>query len=447
MFKHSIVASAAPYCLALLAVLLGGVAAHTWRQAAHAQQDAPGVVPAGVIPVRVVRTAKGFELQRNGRPYFVKGAAGLQHYDQLRAAGANSVRLWSADYADDRLNEAQRQGLTVLLGLWMEHESKQFDYYDNKQVAQQKERIRQQVLRYRYHPALLAWDIGNEVDFSSDNPHLYMSINDIAEMIHQLDPFHPVTTTLDNSLPNVKHIKHLCPDLDFVSINSFGELPTLVDRLQERGWKGPYIVTEFGARGYWESPKRRWGAAAEQSSTEKANFTKERYIQAILGNPSVCMGSYVFYWGNKFEYTDTWYSLFSPNGEKTATVDIMQELWSNHKPTNLTPQIRELSFADYLLIKEQSLLPDTEYLAEVSASDPENDLLRFEWVLTEDRILKPATDITSSVYDTNIHNTGGGRAVVRTPAKPGAYRLTVSVFDGKGSVATANVPFFVQNAE
>ncbi|MDU0369197.1 glycoside hydrolase family 2 TIM barrel-domain containing protein [Hymenobacter endophyticus] len=406
-----------------------------------------GVVPAGVIPVRVVRTAKGFELQRNGRPYFVKGAAGLQHYDQLRAAGANSVRLWSADYADDRLNEAQRQGLTVLLGLWMEHESKQFDYYDKKQVAQQKERIRQQVLRYRHHPALLAWDIGNEVDLPVASPQIFRSMNDLAQMIHTLDPYHPVTTTLTSNINTFTRFRQQCPDLDFISINSFGELPALAGRLKDSNWPGPYMVTEFGARGYWESPKRRWGAAAEQSSTEKAAFTKERYQQAVLGNPGVCIGSYVFYWGNKFEYTNTWYSLFAPTGEKTATVDVMQELWSNRKPANLAPQITDLSFAYYLLNKGHNLLPETEYLAEVTADDPENDSLRFVWTLTPDRTLAEFAKELPEPIKTGMHNTGGGRAVVRTPAKPGAYRLTVSVFDGKGSVATANVPFFVQKTE
>lgn len=422
---------------ALVAVLL---TVNTRRPADNPAAD----IPAGVTPVRIVRTSTGFQLQRGGQPYFIKGGGGLQYYDRLRAAGANSVRLWSTDYADDRLDEAQRHQLTVLLGVWMEHESKQFDYYDKGQVERQKEAIRRQVLHYRHHPALLAWAVGNELHLNSANPQMYQAINDIARMIHELDPYHPVTTTVLSTLDHLERIKRLCPDLDFLSINSFGELPTLAKRLQERNWTGPYVITEFGARGFWEYPPKKWGTVGEQNSTEKARFTKERYVQAILGNPDLCMGSYVFYWGNKFEYTTTWFSLFAPTGEKTATVDVMQELWSNRKPANLAPEIGPLRFAEALLSQDASLLPDTEYPAHITAHDPENDSLRFVWTLAPDMTLANNTDTPYEPLEGRIRQPNAATAVVRTPAKAGAYRLSVSVFDGKGSVATANIPFYIR---
>ncbi len=402
-------------------------------------------VPPGVTPVQVVRTAQGYQLLRGGKPYFIKGGAGLQHYDQLRAAGANSVRLWSADYADERMDEAQRQGLTVMLGLWLVHESKKFDYYDTKAVERQKRSIRQQVLRYRHHPALLAWSIGNEVNFESANPQLYQAINDIAQMIHELDPYHPVTTTLTSTLDNFNRVLRLCPEVDFLSVNAFGNLFTLAERLEEAGWKGPYIVTEFGARGYWESPRRSWGAAVEQSSTEKAAFTKERYVEAVQGKSAKCLGSYVFFWGNKFEYTSTWFSLFAPAGEKTATVDVMQELWTQQPPHNLAPRISALRFADEYLSKGLHLTPGVDYRAHLVAQDPENDALRYVWEVLPDLdvMSKPIPDTSPEAVDNSIQPLSNGQVVVHVPTAPGAYRLFVSVFDGKGSVATANVPFYV----
>ncbi|QJX49088.1 hypothetical protein HMJ29_20120 [Hymenobacter taeanensis] len=405
------------------------------------EENPPAQIPAGVVPVHLVHTAQGYLLQRAGKPYFVKGGAGLEHYDKLKAAGANSVRLWSGDYADDRLDEANRQGLTVLLGLWMVHESKKFDYYNNGEVERQKARLRQQVLRYRHHPALLGWSVGNEINYESANPQLYRAINDVARMIHELDPYHPVTTTLTSTLENLNRVKRLCPDLDFISINAFGNLISLPQRLKAQDWEGPYLVTEFGARGYWESPKTVWGASKEQTSTQKAQFTRERYKRSILGNPRECLGSYAFYWGNKFEYTATWFSLFTPTGEKTATVDALQELWTGTPPINLSPEIQEIRRNGRLAYSEQ-LRPNAEYGFELVASDPENDLLQATWqVAPEVKFEKEGETVP---IEHCILKARGLKVILKTPEKIGAYRLSATVRDGKGSAATASLPFLVK---
>lgn len=39
------------------------------------------------------------------------------------------------------------------------------------------------------------------------------------------------------------------------------------------------------------------------------------------------LGSYVFYWGNKYEFSPTWLSLFEPGGEKTEMVDELHLRW------------------------------------------------------------------------------------------------------------------------
>ncbi|GGG57691.1 hypothetical protein GCM10011378_37230 [Hymenobacter glacieicola] len=402
------------------------------------------------MPVKVVRTAQGYQLLRGGKPYFIKGGAGLHHYDQLQAAGANSVRLWSADYADDRMNEAHRHGLTVMLGLWLEHASKKFDYYDKEQVARQKENLRRQVLQYRYHPALLAWDVGNELDLESATPQVFRSVNDIARMIHELDPYHPVTTTLTSSVVRLKQIKSLCPAIDFISFNAFGNLLDLGERLEKIDGSTPYLVTEFGARGYWESPVTSWQAAKEQNSTQQAAFIRQRYLKTVLGDRAACLGSYVFFWGNKFEYTPTWFSLFAPTGEKTAVVDVMQELWSGRAPRNRAPNISDLWLTANGSHNNQ-LLPQTEYVVQLATTDPENDSLRTVWEVFPDIILKAeANDTRESSLATPsdavrdvVLAANSQRAVLRTPQRPGAYRLSVHVFDGQGSVATASLPFYV----
>ena len=60
----------------------------------------------------IVRQGDGYSLLRNGQPYFVKGAVGAVHLEELAAAGGNSIR---ADVT--ALDRAQALGLSVLIDL------------------------------------------------------------------------------------------------------------------------------------------------------------------------------------------------------------------------------------------------------------------------------------------------------------------------------------------
>ncbi|HYD84629.1 MAG TPA: hypothetical protein VEA63_11265, partial [Opitutus sp.] len=85
-----------------------------------------GVV-AEPVKVELLEWAPGrFELLRAGEPYVVRGAGG-EDLKSLAAAGANSVRTWGAEGIDGLLDEAQRLGLTVTVGIWVEHERHGFD--------------------------------------------------------------------------------------------------------------------------------------------------------------------------------------------------------------------------------------------------------------------------------------------------------------------------------
>src|SRR5664279_2368089 len=94
----------------------------------------------------------GYHLLRNGQPYYVKGAVGSVHLEELAAAGGNSIRAGVQD-----LDRAQALGLTVLAGLPFGKQRSSFDYSDAARVEVQRRQIRETVEKYRDHPALLAW--------------------------------------------------------------------------------------------------------------------------------------------------------------------------------------------------------------------------------------------------------------------------------------------------
>ena len=52
--------------------------------------------PPGIYEkTEVVKTGDGFQLLRNGQPYYVLGAGGDTHLKELADIGGNSIRTWA----------------------------------------------------------------------------------------------------------------------------------------------------------------------------------------------------------------------------------------------------------------------------------------------------------------------------------------------------------------
>ncbi|WP_250419087.1 MULTISPECIES: glycoside hydrolase family 2 TIM barrel-domain containing protein [Pontibacter] len=398
--------------------------------------------------VEIVGSNGNYTLYRHGKPYFIKGAAGYEHFDKIKAYGGNSVRVWHAEDAGQILDEAHANGLTVTLGLWLGREREGFNYYDKESVAQQKEAIRKIVEKYKDHPALLMWGIGNELYAESSNIKVWNAVNDIAEMIHEIDSNHPTTTTVMNVPEKVVNlIAKRCPALDVLSINSFGAMHDLKGALARSDWKGPYIVSEFGARGYWEAFFTEWLAPIEQTSSEKAEYSRERYKLTVAADSGRCLGSYVFLWGSKHETTPTWFSLINDKGEETQLVKVMNELW-----TGKETKINQAPYVAYLTLNEKHakdnvyLEPGRAAMAKVYAFDPEGKPLRLHWeVLPETEMKDGSADKEKTpVPVKGILGKPADHTITLTPQQEGAYRLYVYLYDGDGNVATANFPYFVK---
>jgi hypothetical protein len=412
--------------------------------AAHSPTLPP---PPGVVAVRVQKTAHGYRLLRGEKPYFLRGGAGLQQFAQLKAAGGNTVRLWSTDYAAPLLDEAQHQGLTVMLGLWLPPEGRYFSYYDPGKVQTQLDAVRQQVLRYRHHPALLCWNIANEMEFESSSPRFYETLNKIALLIHELDPYHPVTVSMAEFEKYAATLHQQAPAVDILSVNVYGGLGKMRAKLLRSGWKGAYIVTEYGGRGYWEAEETSWQAPLEQTSTTKASFMRTRYERTLATDTTQCLGGYVFFWGYKFEFTPTWFSLFEPTGEKTEMVDELHWLWRHQYPANRAPHLTKVLLNNRPGDGNVQALPGQRYPARVEVTDPEGDSLTTRWEVLPDmqphavgkELITPPEPVAGCILQAR-----GQQAVLQMPARPGKYRLYARVFDGHGSVATANIPFLVR---
>lgn len=401
--------------------------------------------PTGVAKpsiVKVVKTGSGFQLLRNGNPYFVKGAGGDGSKTLLRDIGGNSFRTWGADALEPKLSEAQALGLTVTVGVWLGHRE-YFDYHDAAQVAGQKESVRKAILRYRNSPALLCWALGNEMEVGQqDNADMWAAIEDLAKMAHALDPNHPTMTVVaEIGGDKVKQINTLCPDIDIVGINSYGGGPSVAARYKAAGGVKPYILTEFGPSGVWEQKANAWGAVPELSSTAKAATYRAAYEKSVAAQP-LCLGSYAFTWGYKQEATATWFGLLLPDGSRLGADDALSQLWTGRPPARPCPVISGLTVAG-----PDQVAPGTTVKATLDASDPQKDPLTVQWVLQADSVTYHTGGGAEGVlptYPEAIVSSGLTQATVQMPIHKGGYRLFAYVRDTHGGAAVANVPLFVQ---
>jgi len=397
------------------------------------------------IPVEVRQTESGWQLLRGGEPYLIKGAGGTHSLQQLADAGANSIRTWDAEGIDGLLDEAHSLGLSVAVGIWLGHERHGFDYSDTVQVAEQYERARQFVLRYRDHPAVLLWGIGNEMEGfeSGDNPAIWTAVNDIAAMVKQLDPHHPtMSTTAEIGGGRIESLHKHSPAIDIHGINSYGGALSVAARLQNGGGTKPFILTEFGPPGTWETGETEWGAPYELTSTAKSAYYAKAYKSAVTDAPGHALGSYAFTWGFKMEATATWYGMFLADGARLGAVDVMTELWSGAPPKDLAP------VAEPLVIDGPSEIdPTVEVQVRTAISDPEGGATRARWVLRpESNEYLTGGDFRPDLPDLEgvvlEGSTEGAR--LRMPEDPGPYRLFLYAYDEAGNAATANVPLLVK---
>lgn len=394
-----------------------------------------------------------WEMRVDGRAFAAHGVGGVQHLALAAEIGATAVRTWGAeDLARDAggrpfIDRAGELGLHVLAGLWLEHERRDFDYDDPAQLAAQRERIRAEVRRHRDHPAIFAWGLGNETE-GPDQPvgreAIWREIEHLARIVKEEDPTRPIVTTIAGAFPpKIRELMRHCPSVDIIGLNLYGGAPFASHELDAAGWDRPFMLTEFGPQGPWETPATPWGAPIEPDTNAKLTSHLSALRSAWSDPRGRCVGVFAFAWGQKQEATDTWFGMFLRTGEKTPMVDLLAKEFTGRWPANRAPRTAPLRppFA------HDRLAPGTEVEVALAATDPDGDPLTFEWIVrseSTDRRIGGDHEQAPPEHPECILRTEGARAWLRLPDTPGAYRLFVYVRDGKGGGASENTTFFIQ---
>lgn len=397
--------------------------------------------------VEVTNTNGNWSLLVNGEPYYINGAGGDDQLDVVVAAGGNTIRTWGTENGLEILDEAHKRGLKVMMGLWVQHERHGFDYNDEAKVKAQLENFRREIKKFKDHPALLLWGIGNEYELEYSNTKVWAAVNDIAQMVHDEDPNHPTSTvTAGTNKEKLAFVMNELPEIDIYGINTYADIDNVKTVLKEGGFSRPYMITEWGPTGHWECTKTMWGSSVEQTSSEKAVSYAKRFRESIGSQRAQCIGSFAFLWGQKQEYTSTWYGLFTDQGIPTEAIDELYFAWSGTYPENRAPHIDSLYFNGNTQFFNTILKAGSKNEVQLFASDLNRDNINYRWELyPESSDLKTGGDAENKppIIVGKIRGARTSSISLKAPMTEGRYRLFVFADDGE-KMAYMNVPFYVQ---
>jgi hypothetical protein len=161
----------------------------------------------------------------------------LQHHGQFSTTT-------NADWNDNPYN--------VISGGWLTDPAQYFTDAEAKRLT--KHKYRYIVSRWGYSPAIFAWELFNEVQFTdgwNNNPTSVVNWhNEMASYIHSIDPFkHPVTTSSHGS--GFENLWNLA-DINLVEVHYYGNDTIRTFEQTALGladFNKPVIMAEFGLGG------------------------------------------------------------------------------------------------------------------------------------------------------------------------------------------------------
>ncbi len=399
------------------------------------------------------KKGNGFELRVDGEASYIKGVGGTNRLDVASASGANACRTWGGDVKSvKRTSElAAKHGMRVMQGIWLPKELEK--YSDEKFKSEMLKTCCELAETFKDDPNILCWGIGNEIELSGSNSGVVWGfVEELAAAMKAIDKRHLVATVIAHNKSALDSIARYAPSLDIVGINSYGSIFQVKDMVAESDYKGPYMITEWGPTGWWETSSTTWKAPIEQTSEQKRQVYEERYNKAILGDER-CLGSFVFLWGQKEERTPTWFSMFVEGkvdglplkGEKTPMVEAMQRVWSGEEPAQTAPVVTGIKVDGKSPKESPTLQKGKPFRVEVAATDREGDKMTYIW-----EVLYEATKLGfGGSYEPRPERYGEVFTTTEPTAEiiineEGNFRVYAYVADGTGFVSTVNSPVQVQ---
>ena len=402
--------------------------------------------------VYLKKDSTNFKLFRNGKHFKMRGATGKTQLKSLAAIGGNTIRVYDTINIKSVLDDAHHNKLAVIVEIPIPKNSNNYNFYASEEnTIQLKNDVKKFVRKYKNHPALLLWNLGNELDYPlTINKNSFINtFNNLIDIIHQEDRNHLVSTTLIPSLSQTLGIHLHSSKIDLLGFNAFGNLKRinpLIKKVSYISTTLPYFIAEYGINGPWEEKMTPWQVPIEQTSTKKAEQYTNTYNNFVENNEN-SLGDLVFYWGQKQEHTHTWFSIFDEHGRKSEVFYAIKSYWGNTtSKQELPPQIKYLLIdgkgANDKLVFSTNTQKNIEVLLETQS--PKDSTFVYKWeVYAEgwDYNQTEKEDKPKKILETDAVLNKKTLAF-SVPQKEGAYRVFVYIYDDKGNFSTSNIPFY-----
>jgi hypothetical protein len=403
----------------------------------------------------VEKTGDDWILMVNGDVFEVKGVTfgydkDIENYDtyfkDLKFLGVNTIRTWATgENTPELLDAAHKQGIKVMLGIWMRHgrpgmeDDDSFNYLtDTAGMEAMYTNAIETVETYKAHPGVLTWGIGNEVylNMATDEEKLAYSklLERICSKMKSLDPNHPITSVDAWTFGIEWWDKHV-PSIDIYGLNSYGAGANyLAAELQKRKIDKPYIVTEFGVTGEWDIKEEKNGIKVEPSDQQKYDAIANGYKDWIKSKPN-CLGAYVFHYSSGDNFVASWLMTHYNNMYRPQYWAI-REAYTGEKPVNYVPVIETFELAD------SEFDSGTWIPVNLKTTDVENETLDVSFYYNQRTGSRKRRDqINALNYRGNLND----GFEIELPSEDGAIKLYANVKDSYNNVGIATNSIIVKD--
>ena len=254
----------------------------------------------------------------NGERYIIKGicyhpvpkGSTQREFDRLdedlalmQEAGINTLRVYAP--IDDRnvLDKIDAAGIKIIMG---------FGYNQNGFYDILSGTVIDYVKKYKDHPAILLWELGNEYNyhpewFGGDINNWYTALDKTAAAIQAIDTHHPVASA-HGELPS-QEVLSKAPHVAVWGMNVYRwDVPGPIFKQWEKQSNKPMYLAEAGADSYMKIAKSGYAAGKNEKAQAHANT---KIIDAVFENNAIGSGVLVF------SFTDGWWKAGNP-----ATQDV-----------------------------------------------------------------------------------------------------------------------------
>jgi len=213
-------------------------------------------------------------------------------------AGINTIRVYAPINDKSVLDEINAAGIKVIMGIGYKQDNS-FDILSGTFVNY--------VNTYKDHEAILFWDLGNEYNyhpawFDGDIQNWYTALNKAAGKIHEIDPYHPVTTA-HGELPDEKALSS-CPNVDVWGINTYRwDHPEAIFAEWKAISSKPMYISETGADSYMTIEGHGYDQGVNQEAQADAD---KNILDDVFRHLKICSGITLF------SFVDGWWKAGNP---------------------------------------------------------------------------------------------------------------------------------------